>query len=146
MTDEMEREIGTLQASMARTRGAVRETASALAGRTEEALDWRSYVGRFPAVALGLATALGVVVARSTARGLRARQNGAPGWAPSAAAGASFTGRSGHRVAERLERIASRVIDEAAEEAERRLLPLVVGGLGRLFDGTGASRHADRGR
>ena len=61
-TDESERSAREIRQDIAATRDSITDTVDRLNDRFHETLDWRTYVGRYPLVAIGVATGLGLLV------------------------------------------------------------------------------------
>jgi hypothetical protein len=148
--DRLRRDIEATRASISRTAGELRWKAG-------EAMQWRTYVERYPAPILAAVALLGVAVGRRIARGFHGnadRGSGRP-WT-SAAAGMDSVTRvparleppgadrlaavtaSWQRLGSRVEGLVNRVIDDVADAAERALVPALVGGVHAFFEGRAA--------
>jgi hypothetical protein len=132
---------------MSETRAAISQTVDELRGKVSEAVDWRSYVTRYPGVMLGTAAMVGALVGRRLAS-----RFGSPGpvraaaaaWADVPISAPALTGRvasaigpSWGRASSRVEGLVNRVIDDLADAAEHRLVPALVSGVQALFAGGG---------
>jgi hypothetical protein len=145
--DRLRRDIEATRASISRTAGELRWNAG-------EAMKWQTYVERYPVPILGAAALAGVVlgrqIARTLARGPVENGDGRP-WT-SAAAGMDSVSRlparlepitgshaavtaSWQKLGSRIEGLVNRIIDDAADAAERALLPALVGGVEAFFAG-----------
>jgi len=148
--DRLRRDIEATRASISRTAGVLRWKAG-------EAMQWQTYVERYPAPILAAVTLLGIAVGRRIARGFNGnayRGNGRQ-WT-SAAAGMDLAARpparldppgadrfaavtaSWQRLGSRVEGLANRVIDDVADVAKRVLVPALLGGIQAFFERTGA--------
>ena len=144
-------EIDRLRGDIAATRASISQTVSALRYQVREAMDWQTYVERYPAAALAGAVVVGLVLGRVVARSFGPNGHGLEtGWSPGgervtgggrpAAAGVgsqvgAAARASWHRLGSHVESLVNRVIDEVAEAAERTLVPALVGGAQTLFEG-----------
>ena len=124
-------------------------------------MKWQTYLERYPVAILGVATLAGVVLGRQIARGLaRGPENGDGRPWTSSAAGMDSVSRlparlepitashaamtaSWQRLGSRIEGLVNRIIDDAADAAERALLPALVGGVEAFLAGR-VSRPAYR--
>ena len=139
--DRLRRDIEATRASISRTAGELRWKAG-------EAMQWQTYVERYPATILGVAALLGVAVGRRIARGIQSngQQHGnGPQWT-SAAAGMDTVARiparlepqakhlvavtaSWQKLGSRIEGLVNRMIDDVADAAERVIVPALVAGV-----------------
>jgi hypothetical protein len=109
-----------------------------------EAMDWRSYVERYPMASLTMAAGAGVLLGRRLGSLTETRSDGGilhrslsqvshvsqimPG------SGSKFSEPLA-RAGSRLESIVNRMIDEAGDTVERVLVPTLISGLARLLGG-----------
>jgi hypothetical protein len=147
--DRLRRDIET-------TRAAISQTVGELRGKAGEAMQWQTYVERYPIPILAAVALLGVAVGRRIARGFNGnayRSNGRQ-WT-STAAGMDLAARpparldppgadrfaavtaSWQRLGSRVEGLV-RVIDDVADVAKRVLVPALLGGIQAFFERTGA--------
>jgi len=145
--DRLRRDIEATRASISRTTGELREKAG-------EAMQWQTYVERYPATILGFAALAGVALGRRIARGLKNPGPGPHGssqpWT-SAAAGMDSVTRaparlearvdrllpitaSWQRMGSRIEGLLNRIIDDVADATERMLVPALVAGVETFLD------------
>jgi Protein of unknown function (DUF3618) len=147
-TDRLRRDIEATRASLSGTVGELRRKAS-------EAMQWQTYVERYPVPILAASALLGLAVGRRMAGALNARHRGAGRqWA----AGDAVTriparvddvraerfaavNASWRRLGSRVEGLVNRVIDDVADATERALVPALVGGLQALFEGRARPGH-----
>lgn len=61
MTDEAGRSAHEIRQDIAATRDSITDTVDRLNDRFHETLDWRTYVARYPMIAIGVATGLGLL-------------------------------------------------------------------------------------
>jgi hypothetical protein len=151
--DLLRRDIDVTRADIARTAGELRRKAG-------EAMQWQTYVERYPLPILAAAALLGVAVGRRIAgrTGNGADQANGPRWTPAAGMESlprlparleadsdrfAAVSASWQRLASRVEGLVNRVIDDVADAAERALVPAVVGGVQALLEG-GAGRPGYR--
>jgi hypothetical protein len=147
--DHLRRDIEATRASISRTAGELR-------GKAGEAMQWQTYVERYPGTILAAAALLGVAVGRRLARGLAG--NGHPPaegeWTsgPSAAAsmarvparleadagGGAAVAASLQRLGSRVEGLVNRMIDDVADAVERAVVPALVSGVEALLEGRAA--------
>jgi hypothetical protein len=152
-------EIDRLRHDIDATRASIAETVGEVRQKVGEAMQWQTYVDRYPAPVLAAAAFIGVVAGRRLARRVATseRRPGpdprfGPGWDPAeadpqapgpararleppdrdrfAAANAAW-----HRLGSRVEALVNRVIDEVADATERVLVPALVGGVQALLAG-----------
>jgi hypothetical protein len=147
--DRLHRDIEATRASISRTAGELRWKAG-------EAMQWQTYVERYPAPILAVVALLGVVVGRRIARGFNGNADRASGrpWT-SAAAGGDSVARiparlevegdrltavtaAWQKLGSRVEGLVNRVIDDVADAAERALVPALVAGVQAFFEGSAA--------
>jgi hypothetical protein len=153
-------DIDLVRRDMEATRASISRTAGELRWKAGEAMQWQTYVERYPAPILAAVALLGVAVGRRIGRGFNGsadRGSGRP-WT-SAAAGMDSVARvparlepEGDRLAavtaawqklgSRVEGLVNRVIDEVADAAERALVPALIGGVQAFFDGRAAGPAA----
>jgi hypothetical protein len=148
-------DIHHLRRDIEATRASISRTAGELCGKAGEAMQWQTYVERYPGTILAAAVLVGVAVGRRLARGLTG--NGHPAaegeWTsrPSAAASmARIPARleadarvtavtaSWQRLGSRVEGLVNRMIDDVADAVERALVPALVGGIQGLLEGRAA--------
>jgi hypothetical protein len=152
--DRLRRDIEATRASISRTAGVLRWKAG-------EAMQWQTYVERYPAPILAAVTLLGIAVGRRIARGFNTNGHQGHGrqWTSAAAGMDSVTriparlepeadrlgavAASWQRLGSRVEGLVNRVIDDAADAAERALVPALISGVQAFFEG-GAARPASR--
>jgi hypothetical protein len=148
--DRLRRDIEATRASISRTAGELRWKAG-------EAMQWQTYVERYPATILGAAALVGVAVGRRIARGLNSRghRGSSRQWTSSAAAGIDSLARipaqlepqvddlaavtaSWQRLGSRIEGLVNRMIDDLAGAVERALVPALVAGVEGFLEGRAA--------
>ena len=150
-------DIDRLRRDIEATRASISQTAGELRWKAGEAMQWQTYVGRYPATILGAAALLGVAVGRRIARGIhsngRQHDDGRP-WT-SAAAGMDTVARiparlepqvdhlmavtaSWHKLGSRIEGLVNRMIDDIADAAERAIVPALVAGVEGFLHGRAA--------
>lgn len=136
---------GQLRKAMDTTRREIEGTVEELKERVGEAVDWRSYVQRYPLASLGVALAAGLLIGRrigGVVLEMSSRGNGAESsfsWSPPRQFGDSWA-----RAGSRLESIVNRVIDEAGDKVEQFLVPSLIGGFARLVGGPHAGPAGDQ--
>lgn len=147
--DRLRRDIEATRASISRTAGELRWKAG-------EAMQWQTYVERYPAPILAAAALVGIAVGRRIAHGLNASGHHGNGrqWT-SPAAGMDPVTRipaqlepradrftavtaSWQRLSSRVEGLVNRVIDDAADAAERALVPALISGVQAFLAGRAA--------
>ncbi len=145
--DRLRRDIEATRASISRTTGELRWKAG-------EAMQWQTYVERYPAMILGAAALVGVAVGRRVARGLNrgGRHDVNSRQWTSTAAGMDSVARipatlepqvdhraaitaSWQRLGSRIEGLVNRMIDDVASAAERALVPALVAGVEAFIEG-----------
>jgi hypothetical protein len=156
-------DIERLRQDIDRTRTDIAQTTGELRRKAGEAMQWQTYVERYPGPMLGAAALLGLAIGRRIARGISggaARDRGHGYQWTSAAAGMDSVTRiparaetggdrfaaasaSWQRLAARIEGLVNKVIDDVADAAERALVPALVGGVQAFLDGRG-TRPASR--
>ena len=147
MDEERYLETGQLRQQMDTTRRSIQGTVDELRGKVGEAMDWRSYIKRYPMASLGAAVVAGAVVGRWIG-GMALDGGGSggrafPGAGLTAAASAGFSRATSSaamsptwsRAGSRLENIVNRMIDEAGDTIEQVLVPSLIGGFARLLGG-----------
>src|SRR5262245_26163957 len=119
------------------TRRDIQETVEELKERVGEAVDWRSYVERYPLASLALALAAGILIGRRVGGAVlhMSPHTSSAGertysWRPPRQFGESWA-----RAGSRLESIVNRVIDEAGDTVEQFVVPSLIGGFSRLVGG-----------
>ena len=154
-------DIDRLRRDIDRTRADIAQTTGELRRKAGEAMQWQTYVERYPGPMLAAAAFVGVAVGRRIARGISRGADRGDGhrWTSVAAGMDSVTriparvetgadrfaaaSASWQRLASRIEGLVNRVIDDVADAAERALVPALVGGVQAFLDGR-AARPADR--
>ena len=149
-------DIDRLRRDIDRTRADIAQTTGELRRKAGEAMQWQTYVERYPGPVLAGAALLGVAVGRRIARGISRGADRGHGreWTSVAAGMDSVTriparvetgadrfraaSASWQRLASRVEGLVNRAIDEVAEAAERALVPALVGGVQAFLDGRAA--------
>jgi hypothetical protein len=149
-------DIDRLRSDIEATRTSISRTAGELRWKAGEAMQWQTYVERYPAPILAAVALLGVAVGRRIGRGLNANDHHGNGrqWtsasadmdsvAPARAASESGSDRfaavtaSWRRLGSRVEGLVNRAIDDLADAVERALVPALVGGVEAFFEGRGA--------
>ena len=148
MDPERRLETAHLRDDIEATRASISTTASELRQKVGNAMHWQTYVERHPGVVFGGAAAVGVVIGRRLAR--RFSRDGSAGeefgWSEGAGSVPTTAtavpqrlleagGSSAARLADRVEGLVNRIIDEVAEATERALVPAIVGGVQALLEG-----------
>lgn len=152
-------DIDRLRRNIEATRASISRTAGVLRWKAGEAMQWQTYVERYPAPILAAVTLLGIAVGRRIARGFNINGHHGHGrqWTSAAAGSAGIrvtesrlepeadrrgaATASWQRLGSRVEGLVNRVIDDFADAAERALVPALVSGVQALFEG-GAARPA----
>jgi hypothetical protein len=147
-------DIAHLRRDIEATRASISRTAGELRRKASEAMQWQTYVERYPATILGAAVFVGVALGRRIARGLdrsSGHHSNRREW-PSAAAGIDTVTRiparlesqvdrpaaitaSWQRLGSRVEGLVNRMIDDVADAAERAIVPALVAGVEALLEG-----------
>ena len=150
-TDRLRRDIEATRASLSGTAGELRRKAG-------EAMQWQTYVERYPVPILAASALVGLAVGRRIGRAIHAtdhRKTALQWTAVDAAtripARLDAAGRadrfaavsaSWQRLGSRVEGLVNKVIDDVADATERALVPAIVGGVQALFEGY--ARRGDR--
>jgi hypothetical protein len=154
-------DIDRLRSDIEATRTSISRTAGELRWKAGEAMQWQTYVERYPAPILAAVALLGVAVGRRIARGFNANDPHGNGrqWT-SASADIDSVARiptrleprsdrfaavsaSWRKLGSRVEGLVNRAIDDLADAVERALVPALVGGVEAFFEGR-AARPAHR--
>jgi hypothetical protein len=159
MDSERNVDIDRLRRDIEATRASISRTAGKLRWKAGEAMQWQTYLERYPAPILAAVTLVGIAVGRRIARGVNGNgHHGHEGqWTSAAASMDSVTRNpaqpeadrlraltaSWQRLGSRMEGLVNRVIDDVADAAERALVPALVSGVQTFFEG-GAVRPASR--
>jgi hypothetical protein len=133
-----------LRAAMEATRRSIHDTVEQLRDRMGEAMDWRSYIERYPMASLTMAAGTGIFLGRRLGALTETPSDG--GILHRSLSQVSHVSQivpaSGHtfsepwaRAGSRLESIVNRTIDEAGDTIERVLVPTLISGLARLLGG-----------
>lgn len=133
-----------LRAAMEGTRRSIHDTVEELRHRMGEAMDWRSYIERYPMASLTIAAGTGMVLGRRLGSltempsdgGILHRSLSQVSHVSQIvpASGRAFS-EPWARAGSRLESIVNRMIDEAGDTIERVLVPTLISGLARLLGG-----------
>lgn len=150
-------DIDRLRRDIEVTRAAISRTVGELRGKAGEAMQWQTYVERYPIPILAAVALVGVAVGRRIARGFNGNADRGNGrqWT-SAAAGMDVATRlparleppeaapfaavttSWQRLSSRVEELVDQMIDDVADVAKRALVPALVGAIQILFERRGA--------
>lgn len=134
-------DVEALRRNMDATRTRLARTAQELRMKAGEAMDWRTYVERFPWAILGTAVGLGLLAGRAVGHIRPASPHAVPDRPPQDPAG-NGAGRPGvtsvawQRAAGHVETLANRVIDDVADAVQAAVVPAVVGGVRAFLAGT----------
>jgi hypothetical protein len=132
-----------LREAMEATRRSIQDTVEELRHRVGEAMDWRSYIERYPMASLTMAAGTGIIIGRRL--GSLAEPGTDGGILHRSLSQVSHVSQqvipaSGRKLSEpwaragsRLESIVNRLIDEAGDTVERVLVPTLISGLARLL-------------
>jgi hypothetical protein len=145
-------DVVSLRRGIDETRVSISSTVGALRRRTDEAMQWQSYITGHPASALAGAALLGLMVGRRLAGSRSApRHPSGSDWeteaglsaparlAPASAGSPSAAAASWQRLATRVEGLVNHVIDEVADAAEDAVVPAIAGRVRALLNGRSAT-------
>ena len=133
-----------LRAAMDGTRRSIHDTVEELRHRMGEAMDWRSYIERYPMASLTMAAGTGMLLGRRLGSLAEMPSDGSivhRSVSQVSQVSQIMPASSGRfsepwaRAGSRLESIVNRMIDEAGDTIERVLVPTVISGLARLLGG-----------
>lgn len=142
-----------LREAMDSTRRSIQGTVGELRDRVGEAMDWRSYIQRYPMASLALAAGAGMYLGRRLGNlaELPSDESSIVPRSISQAASqvmpaSARLNESWARAGARLEAIVNRMIDEAGDTVEKVLVPTLISGFARLLGGGDARplEHAKR--
>ncbi len=146
-------DIEDLRRDIDATRASISRTASALRGKAGDAMQWQTYVERYPVSSLLGAVLLGAAVGRRLAREIESERDAGP-WVAAAGreavtriparleaggSGPTMASASWERLGGRVEGLVNRIIDDVADALERAVLPALTGAVEAFLGGPGGA-------